>query len=115
MATPKETAPPDQRLSEETISELYAQQCAAEPIHRLGTVQPHGFLVVVDLATQVIVQVSTGVSRHWRGLGQAERLIGAPLADWIDPRQVPCAPWLNARPEPAARVDHGRLRASGGL
>ncbi len=86
-------------LDPHTISELYAQQCAAEPIHQLGTVQPHGFLMVVDLATQVIVQVSSGIVRHWQGLGSAEQVLNTPLADWVDPGQLPLATLLADLPE----------------
>lgn len=58
--------------------------CAQEPIHLLGTVQSYGFLMVVDIASARVVQVSEGVVRHWPGLPDAGVLIGQPLADWVD-------------------------------
>ncbi|MBV5337404.1 MAG: hypothetical protein J0653_05460, partial [Deltaproteobacteria bacterium] len=101
LKPPQEPVSSPQDLSQETISELYAQQCAAEPIHQLGTVQPHGFIMVIDLATQKIVQVSTGVLRHWQGLGEVDRLIGTLLTDWILPGRLPSADWLLNLPEHA--------------
>ncbi len=58
--------------------------CATEPIHLLGTVQPHGFLMCVELASGRIVQVSRGIQRHWYGLADHQALIGATLTDWVD-------------------------------
>jgi light-regulated signal transduction histidine kinase (bacteriophytochrome) len=76
----------------ETIPEDLDRSCADEPIHIIGTVQPHGFLLVVDVETARIVQVSSGVTRHWRAIGQASRPIGEPAAQWIvgfpDPPQT---------------------------
>ena len=66
-----------------TISAELEQACANEKIHLLGTVQPYGFLMVVDIATERIVQVSSGIVRHWSGLQDATMLIGAPLTDWV--------------------------------
>lgn len=60
------------------------QTCAEEPIHIIGTVQPHGFVLVVDIATTQIVQVSSGAARHWTGLGEASRVLEGGLADWVD-------------------------------
>ena len=58
--------------------------CATEPIHLLGTVQPHGFLMTVDADSGHIVQVSSGIVRHWHGLSDHGMLIGATLTDWVD-------------------------------
>jgi light-regulated signal transduction histidine kinase (bacteriophytochrome) len=69
---------------QDTISREMEQSCAEEPIHIIGTVQPHGFVLVVDIATTQIVQVSSGAARHWHGLGEASRLLSARLADWVD-------------------------------
>jgi diguanylate cyclase (GGDEF)-like protein len=68
----------------DTISRELERTCAEEPIQIIGTVQPHGFVLVVDIATTRIVQVSSGVERHWPGLGEASRLLQGALADWVD-------------------------------
>lgn len=68
----------------DTISAELESACAQEQIHLLGTVQPHGFLMVVDLASQRIVQVSSGIVRHWPGLQEAAAPVGQPVTDWIE-------------------------------
>jgi diguanylate cyclase (GGDEF)-like protein len=73
-----------ENTGEESISEELALACAEEPIHLIGTVQPHGFLLVVDLDTLRIVQVSSGIARHWDGLGEAARMLQAPITDWLE-------------------------------
>ncbi len=69
---------------QETISTELEQACAEEPIHIIGTVQPHGFVLVVDIATTRIVQVSSGAARHWKGLAQSADLLQIEIADRID-------------------------------
>jgi len=68
----------------ETISQELDQSCAEEPIHIIGTVQPHGFVLVVDIASTRIVQVSSGAARHWPGLESASKLLQLKVEDWID-------------------------------
>ena len=68
---------------QDTISQALDQSCAAEPIHIIGTVQPHGFVLVVDIESTRIVQVSSGVGRHWVGLEQSAALLDTVLADCI--------------------------------
>lgn len=51
--------------------------CAREPIQIPGSIQPHGFLLVIDESTMRIVQVSANVET-WLGL-QASELIGVAL------------------------------------
>jgi len=51
--------------------------CAREPIQIPGSIQPHGFLLVIDESTMRIVQVSANVET-WLGL-QTSELIGAAL------------------------------------
>ena len=70
---------------DDTISAELEKTCAQEPIHLLGTVQAYGFLMAVDLATCRILQVSSGIVRHWPGLPDAAALVGQPLADWAAP------------------------------
>lgn len=79
-----------------TISEELEKTCAHEAIHLLGTVQPHGFLMVVDAKSEHIVQVSSGVVCHWPGLPDASALIATPLSDWVDGVAAPGAPKLTS-------------------
>jgi light-regulated signal transduction histidine kinase (bacteriophytochrome)/ActR/RegA family two-component response regulator len=72
-----------EQYGEETISPELEQACADEPIHLIGTVQAHGFVVVVDLITLRIVQVSSGIARHWAGLVEPSRLLHEKVADRI--------------------------------
>ena len=69
---------------EDTISDALEASCADEPIHVIGTVQPHGFVLVVDVYTTRIVQVSSGLSRHWSTVADPADLLQASLTDWID-------------------------------
>jgi len=69
---------------QETISRELERACADEPIRIIGTVQPHGFMVIVDITTLRIVQVSSGAARHWPGLDTAERVLHGHLGYWID-------------------------------
>ncbi|MFT5533427.1 MAG: diguanylate cyclase (GGDEF)-like protein [Burkholderiaceae bacterium] len=70
--------------SDHSISSALEQSCAKKPLHLLGTVQPHGFVMVVDLASASIVQVSNGITRHWRGLPDAAAMLGTALRNWVD-------------------------------
>jgi diguanylate cyclase (GGDEF)-like protein len=69
---------------DDTISAELEQTCAQEAIQLLGTVQSYGFLMVVDLASRCIVQVSEGIVRHWPGLQDADALLSKPLSGWVD-------------------------------
>jgi diguanylate cyclase (GGDEF)-like protein len=74
---------------EDTIPAELEKTCAQEAIHLLGTVQSHGFLMVVDVASRCIVQVSSGIVRHWPGLQDAGALVSRPLSDWVAATQGP--------------------------
>jgi diguanylate cyclase (GGDEF)-like protein len=65
-----------------TIPAELENTCAQEPIHRLGTVQAYGFMMVVDIASRCIVQVSEGIVRHWPGLPDARALLSRPISEW---------------------------------
>ena len=71
----------------------YARQCSAEPIHMLGRVQPHGFVLVVDLHSRLIVQASSGIHRHVPQVRDALAVVGTPLGEWLaqDARQLSAA------------------------
>jgi diguanylate cyclase (GGDEF)-like protein len=68
---------------EQTISRLYNEQCAAEPIHIPGGIQPHGLLLVVDPRTLELVQMSAGVLRHFRR-ERPEDLLGVALGEVVE-------------------------------
>ena len=68
---------------EDTIPAELEKTCAQEALHLLGTVQSYGFLMVVDMASRCIVQVSAGIVRHWPGVQDAAALLARPLSDWV--------------------------------
>lgn len=70
-------------ISEEVISRQYAEQCALEKIHLLGSVQSHGYLTVIDCATGLICLVSSGIQRHYPGVDSAEDWLGRRASDWM--------------------------------
>jgi light-regulated signal transduction histidine kinase (bacteriophytochrome) len=82
-------------LNEQSLQSAI-DNCAREPIKIPGSIQPHGFLLVIDEADMAIVQVSANVE-SWLGLEPAE-LLGAVLGDVITdaPRVVEA---LTALPE----------------
>jgi light-regulated signal transduction histidine kinase (bacteriophytochrome)/CheY-like chemotaxis protein len=72
-----------EECGEEITSPGLEQSCDDEPIHFSGTVQPHGFVIVVDLVSMRIVQVSSGIARHWAGLIEASLLLHERVADRV--------------------------------
>ena len=74
---------PETRATE-SISTALEASCAVEAIHIIGTIQPHGFVLVVDVYSTRIVQVSSGVARHWEGLRDASQLLESLLTRWMD-------------------------------
>jgi diguanylate cyclase (GGDEF)-like protein len=66
-----------------TISAELEHTCAEEPIHLLGAVQSYGFLMVVDVTSRCIVQVSAGILRHWPALQDAGAILSRPLSEWV--------------------------------
>ncbi|NYE21815.1 ATP-binding protein [Pigmentiphaga litoralis] len=62
-----------------TLSTVELDNCANEPIRIPGSVQPHGFLLVLDRVSLAVVQTSTSIETH---LGmKAEAVIGRSLAE----------------------------------
>jgi len=98
----------------QTISQDLDRACAQEPIHIIGTVQPHGFILVVDIESTRIVQASSGIARHWVGLGAAARLLQQRLADWVDGLGEDPAAQLGSLPysDPAALEFQPRVVAA---
>ena len=68
----------------DTIPAELEKSCALEQIHLLGAVQPHGFLMVVELGSERIVQVSSGIVRYWPGLEDVTAPIGQPVTEWVE-------------------------------
>ncbi|MEH6415090.1 ATP-binding protein [Pseudomonas sp. CGJS7] len=57
------------------------ERCAQEPIQVPGSIQPHGFLLVLDATDLCVLQASENVE-HWLGL-PARELIGCHFADLV--------------------------------
>jgi len=87
-----------ERRGDQSISAELEAACAQEAIHIIGTVQPHGFVLVVDVYTTCIVQVSSGAARHWPGLLEASQLLTCPVAAWLDGLDEDSAPQLKSLP-----------------
>ena len=62
----------------ETTLEHAIERCAQEPIHVPGSIQPHGFLLVLDESDLSILQASEN-AEHWLGL-PVSALVGSNLA-----------------------------------
>lgn len=63
------------------------ERCADEPIHLPGSIQPHGFLLVLDEPDLRVSQASRNVI-DWLGL-QAEQLLGRSLHELIHDDNLP--------------------------
>jgi chemotaxis family two-component system sensor kinase Cph1 len=61
------------------LSAIELDNCASEPIRIPGSVQPHGFLLVLDRVSLAVVQSSASIDTHL-GL-TAEQVLGRSLAD----------------------------------
>ncbi|WP_449433901.1 ATP-binding protein [Pseudomonas putida] len=57
------------------------ERCAQEPIQVPGSIQPHGFLLVLDETDLRILQASENAER-WLGL-PARELLGGTFSDWV--------------------------------
>lgn len=68
-------------MTPETLSEAI-QRCAREPIHVPGSIQPHGFLLVVDATQPRVLQASANVA-DWLGVA-AEQLLGQRLDELLN-------------------------------
>ena len=62
------------------------ERCAEEPIHIPGSIQPHGFLLVVDEPQLQIQQVSENI-QEWLGI-DARTLLGQPLSTLFDTKRI---------------------------
>jgi len=77
MAAPTVSGPTDAKPADPALPDLTS--CDREPIHIPGSIQPHGVLLVIDAATQAIVQVSENAADILRVA--VETLLDAPMAD----------------------------------
>lgn len=68
-------------MTEPAAAPMTMDECAREPIHIPGSIQPHGVLLVVDAATQAILQASANAGALF-GLPQ-ERLAGLPWREAV--------------------------------
>lgn len=66
-------------MADVTTSSLPEQLCAREPIHIPGSIQPHGWMLVLNRETFLVEQLSANWS-ELRG-GDAARFVGAPPED----------------------------------
>lgn len=61
------------------------ENCEREPIHIPGCVQPHGFLLVIDLVSQTVIQAS---SNSVEFLGRSlDQVLGRTLSEILGPEQ----------------------------
>ena len=97
-------------LTPEAISLQYAQQCASEAIQQIGTVQPHGFVVVVSLQDGRVVQASTGAERHWLGAGGLDDLLGSEAGMWFDAGGAELMVMLQSLPQSRTELMDLQLR-----
>ncbi|HEY6894438.1 MAG TPA: phytochrome, partial [Rhodanobacteraceae bacterium] len=78
-------------------------ECAREPIHIPGAIQPHGLLLIVDAANGRVVQASANAA-GWLGR-PIESILGTPWHDLVDVAPPPAG----ERPLEVAHLD-ARLR-----
>lgn len=86
----------------------FADRCAREPIHIPGSIQPHGFLLVVDGASHAVVAASANAGTHLRIEGA---VIGARLTDILPQAQAVLA--LDAGETPDGPATFGRVDLGG--
>jgi light-regulated signal transduction histidine kinase (bacteriophytochrome)/ActR/RegA family two-component response regulator len=89
------------------------RECAAEPIHHIGRVQPHaGLLVLQPEGERQVLQASENIADF---LGRPlAALLGRPLADVLDAAAVAIVDAMAARARAQGRPATGRLHATAG-
>lgn len=76
--------------------------CDREPIHAPGSIQPHGFLFVVEPETWIVLGASANVRDFfWR---EASAVIGSKLGEVLDESVVPALAQIWPHPEIAKRA-----------
>ncbi|MBB5209559.1 GAF domain-containing protein [Chiayiivirga flava] len=76
-------------MTDPVATPMSLDECAREPIHIPGSIQPHGILLVVDAATQTIVQASDNAAALL-GIAQAQ-LADLPWRDAVAIARDPSA------------------------
>lgn len=74
------------KAREVTAGEVDLLQCAREPIHIPGRIQPHGVLLALDEPALCIRQVSANAEAFFGR--PVEQLLGTSLADFLDREQL---------------------------
>lgn len=74
----------DQLVGSTRRDDYIRHGCDTEPIHLLGSVQPHGLLMVVRAADLAVVQFSGGWLRALTPAPAQEEITGSVLSDWLD-------------------------------
>ncbi|WP_185745544.1 EAL domain-containing protein [Pseudoalteromonas sp. J010] len=72
---------------EEKITPEQAAQCAQEQIQYIGSIQPYGFVIVVDIETQKVITYSENVEEMLRhnkviNTGEKIKIMGSSMSDW---------------------------------
>ena len=76
---------PREELSEKELKDAL-ETCAREPIHIPGRIQPHGAMLVVELETDKVVQVSQNINNFINT--SVENVIGCALSDVLPDEQI---------------------------
>jgi diguanylate cyclase (GGDEF)-like protein len=87
MSQNKECAPTDasEQAAKQAPDQTFLRYgCETEPIQHIGTVQPHGLVMVLDYETLNVVQVSEGWARHFDVVLQPQAMIGTTVCQWFD-------------------------------
>lgn len=72
--------------------------CDKEPIHIIGRIQPHGFLLVLDKVSFAIEQVSQNIS-NFLPIPSPEDLLGKPLQVLLSENEIPFDPKILLEPD----------------
>ncbi len=70
-------------LETRTITREEAERCANEQVQFIGSVQPHGFLLVVDIQTRTIVQYSANLFDLLSSVDPSTPVLDSSLHDWV--------------------------------
>ena len=89
-------------MKETEFSLTDLSNCEREPIHTPGSIQPHGFLFVLDPADWKILGASTNAREFfWR---EATGLIGTPIGEVLGEGVTPALDSLRTQPDFSARA-----------
>lgn len=71
-----------------SITQTEAELCAAEPIHHIGSIQPHGFQLILDPQNYLVVQYSENTIQRLNTtlpshLDENTPIISTPISYWL--------------------------------